>query len=64
MTIVGVTPRGFEGTSLGSRPHVYVPLTMRGLMEPGFVRPTPNGDGFANEKWQCGCPSAPAGDNW
>jgi predicted permease len=36
MTIVGVTPPGFEGTTLGSRPHVYVPITMRGLMNPGF----------------------------
>ena len=36
MTIVGVAPRGFEGTTLGSRPRVFVPITMRGLMEPGF----------------------------
>jgi len=36
MTILGVLPEGFEGTTMGSRPHIYVPLTMRGLMEPGF----------------------------
>jgi predicted permease len=36
MTIVGVTPPGFHGTSLGTRPQVYVPITMRGLMQPGF----------------------------
>ena len=36
MTIVGVTPRGFTGTTLGSHPDVFVPLTMRGLMQPGF----------------------------
>jgi predicted permease len=36
MTIVGVTPRGFEGTTLGSRPKVFVPITMRGQMEPLF----------------------------
>ena len=36
MTIVGVAPKGFEGTTLGSRPNVFVPLTMRGLMSPGF----------------------------
>ncbi len=36
MTILGVLPEGFEGTTLGSRPHVYVPITMRALMEPGF----------------------------
>jgi predicted permease len=36
MTIVGVAPRGFEGTTVGSRPQVFVPITMRGLMSPGF----------------------------
>ena len=36
MTIVGVAPRDFFGTSLGSRPEVFVPITMRGLMQPGF----------------------------
>jgi predicted permease len=36
MTIVGIAPRGFTGTTLGSQPQVYVPLTMRGLMQPGF----------------------------
>jgi predicted permease len=36
MTIVGVAPRGFDGTTLGARPHVFVPITMRGLMNPGF----------------------------
>jgi predicted permease len=38
MTIVGVAPRGFEGTTTGIRPDVFVPITMRGLMEPGFNR--------------------------
>ena len=28
LTIVGVAPAGFVGTTLGSRPHVYVPLTL------------------------------------
>ena len=32
-TVVGVAPRGFEGTTLGSRPRIFVPLTMRGQME-------------------------------
>jgi predicted permease len=36
MTIVGVTPRGFEGTTLGDNPDIFVPLSMRGLMSPGF----------------------------
>jgi predicted permease len=34
MTIVGVTPRTFEGTTLGVKPRVYVPLTMREQMQP------------------------------
>ncbi len=36
MTIVGVAPRDFTGTTLGAEPDVYVPLTMRGLMIPGW----------------------------
>ncbi|HET7621484.1 MAG TPA: ADOP family duplicated permease, partial [Gemmatimonadaceae bacterium] len=36
MTIIGVAPRDFSGTTLGSRPQVFVPLTMRGLMEPYY----------------------------
>ena len=34
MTVVGVAPRGFKGTTLGSPPDVYVPLTMRTAMSP------------------------------
>jgi predicted permease len=37
MTIVGVAPNGFEGTTLGAEPDVYVPISMRGLMSPGFT---------------------------
>ncbi|HET9453476.1 MAG TPA: ABC transporter permease [Gemmatimonadaceae bacterium] len=36
MTIVGVGPKGFDGTTLGSRPYVFVPLTMRAVMSPGW----------------------------
>ena len=34
-TIVGVAPAGFDGTTLGSRPQVFVPITMSELLEPG-----------------------------
>lgn len=34
MTIIGVGPERFDGTTLGNRPRVFIPLTMRGLMEP------------------------------
>jgi predicted permease len=36
MTIAGVAPKGFEGTTLGVKPHVYVPITMRESMNPGW----------------------------
>ena len=38
MTIIGVTPPGFEGTTLGAEPKVYVPITLRGVMQPGSAR--------------------------
>lgn len=36
LIIVGVAPRGFEGTTLGARPDVFVPITMAGVL--GDVR--------------------------
>jgi predicted permease len=43
MTVVGVAPRGFRGTVLGNVPDIFVPITMRGLMSPGF-------NGFENRR--------------
>ena len=43
MTIVGVAPRGFDGTTLGAEPDVFVPISMRGLMNPGH-------SGFENRR--------------
>jgi predicted permease len=43
MTIVGVSARGFDGTTIGSRPDVFVPITMRGQMNRGF-------DAFENRR--------------
>jgi predicted permease len=34
LTIVGVAPRGFEGTTLGTEPRVFVPITMRPRLLP------------------------------
>jgi predicted permease len=34
LTIVGVAPEGFQGAMLGWNPQVYVPLTLRWLMQP------------------------------
>ena len=38
MTILGVTQPGFEGTTLGNLPDVYVPMTMRGAVDDGWNR--------------------------
>ena len=43
LTVVGVAARDFSGTTLGARPDIFVPLTMRGLMNPGF-------NGFENRR--------------
>jgi predicted permease len=43
LTIVGVAPVGFTGTTLGLEPQVFVPITLRAEMEPGFR-------GFANRQ--------------
>lgn len=43
MTVVGVAPRGFLGITLGQVPDVFVPMTMRAAMEPGFT-------GFENRR--------------
>jgi len=32
LTIIGIGPEGFDGTTLGSTPRVFVPITMRGLL--------------------------------
>ncbi|HEU5208207.1 MAG TPA: ABC transporter permease, partial [Longimicrobiales bacterium] len=42
-TIIGVGPKEFNGTTVGSRPVVFVPITMRGVLNPGF-------DGFENRR--------------
>jgi predicted permease len=39
MTIAGVTPVRFRGTTIGGEPDVYVPITMRELMEPAAAPP-------------------------
>lgn len=36
LTIVGVAPRGFAGTTKGVEPDIFVPITMRGLLESGW----------------------------
>jgi predicted permease len=36
LTIVGVAPPKFNGTTLGSQPRVFVPITMRGLLDNNF----------------------------
>ncbi|HXW96539.1 MAG TPA: ABC transporter permease, partial [Gemmatimonadales bacterium] len=43
LTIVGVAPRGFDGTTLGTQPELFVPLSMRAQMVPGWT-------GFENRR--------------
>ncbi len=43
LRIVGVAPGGFNGTTLNSNPQIFMPITLRGTMSPGF-------DGFENRR--------------
>jgi predicted permease len=43
LTIVGVAAKGFSGTTKGGEPEVFVPITMRGVMVPGW-------QGFENRR--------------
>jgi predicted permease len=43
MTVIGIAPPGFKGTTLGNNPELFVPLSMRKSMDPGF-------DGFENRR--------------
>jgi predicted permease len=36
MTVIGVAPRGFDGTTLGVQPKIFVPINMRRVIEPNF----------------------------
>ncbi|MEO8521865.1 MAG: ABC transporter permease [Acidobacteriota bacterium] len=36
LTIVGIAPAGFGGTTLGTAVKIFVPMSMRGLMSPGW----------------------------
>ena len=35
LTIVGVAPKGFDGTTIGMRPTVFVPITLRSVLDAG-----------------------------
>ncbi len=39
LTVIGVAPRGFEGTTLGDQPAVFVPLAMHGVVNPWVTDP-------------------------
>ena len=43
MTLIGVAPEGFDGTTVGVKPKIYVPLSMRGVINQGF-------SGFTNRR--------------
>jgi predicted permease len=46
MTIVGVAPDGFDGTTLGLRPDVFLPITMRWRLAPDPRSPPDNRRGY------------------
>jgi predicted permease len=46
LTVVGVAPPGFEGTTLGVKPQVFVPITMRWRMQPWPGSPPDNRRGY------------------
>ncbi|MBI4475607.1 MAG: ABC transporter permease [Acidobacteria bacterium] len=46
MTIVGVAPKGFEGTTLGLRPEVFMPITIRWRLAPDPRSPPENRRGY------------------
>jgi predicted permease len=46
LTVVGVAPQGFEGTSRGLKPEVFVPITMRWRMQPWPNSPPENRRGY------------------
>jgi len=46
MTIVGVAPKGFDGTTVGLKPQVFVPITMRWRMAPNPRSPPENRRGY------------------
>jgi predicted permease len=46
MTVVGVAPQGFEGTTRGLKPQVFVPITMRWRLQPWPGSPPENRRGY------------------
>ena len=53
MTIVGVAPEEFEGTTIELRPAIFVPVTMSALMMPGLQDPHVDGrpwNGFEDRR--------------
>jgi predicted permease len=46
MTVIGVAPRGFNGTTIGLRPQVFVPLTMAWAVQPTFQRNDENRNAY------------------
>lgn len=53
LTVVGVAPEGFRGTTLGNRPQIYVPITLRNSLQPAW-------DGFENRRGYWAPTSLPA----
>jgi predicted permease len=46
LSVVGVTPQGFDGATAGLKPQVFVPITMRWRMQPWPESPPENRRGY------------------
>ena len=59
MTIVGIAPKDFSGTSVGLAPQVFAPITMMRFAWPGF-------NNFENRKqyWACFSPASNRASRW
>lgn len=51
LTIVGVAPRGFEGTALGVRPQVFAPITMKEVVYQASYAAVPGFDSHRDFYW-------------
>ncbi|MGH9730234.1 MAG: ADOP family duplicated permease, partial [Candidatus Acidiferrales bacterium] len=50
-TVVGVTPAGFHGETVGANPEIFVPLTMQSEISPGRDFLSPETNPFHKTEW-------------
>jgi predicted permease len=50
-TVIGVTPAGFHGETVGANPEIFVPLTMQSEVFPGYDYLSPETNPFHKTEW-------------